>query len=95
MRLPEAWAGEEPVGTFAGGWLQRCAWSFSVFSGQQWIRETGAELIRRETGCFLEWGNHDIPDGDGEREIYGIRFVPETLEVQFYRRIQENAAPME
>ena len=74
MRLPEAWAGEEPVGTFAGGWLQRCAWSFL---------------------CFLEWGNHDIPDGDGEREIYGIRFVPETLEVQFYRRIQENAAPME
>lgn len=66
-----------------------------VFSGQQWIRETGAELIRRETGCFLEWGSHDISDGDGEREIYGIRFVPETLEVQFYRRIQENAAPME
>ena len=66
-----------------------------VFSGQQWIRETGAELIRRATGCFLEWGNHDISDGDGEREIYGIRFVPETLEVQFYRRIQENAAPME
>ena len=66
-----------------------------VFSGQQWIRETGAELIRRETGCFLEWSSHDISDGDGEREIYGIRFVPETLEVQFYRRIQENAAPME
>ena len=37
MRLPEAWAGEEPVGTFAGGWLQRCAWSFltAVDSGNR------------------------------------------------------------
>ena len=61
-----------------------------VFSGRQWARETGAALIRRETGCFLEWGSRDAPAGDGEREIYGIRFVPETLEVQFYRRIQKN-----
>ena len=29
--LPEAWAGEEPVGTSASGWLQRCAWRFLCF----------------------------------------------------------------
>ena len=93
MLLPEAWAGEEPVGTSAGGWLQRCAWRFLCFPDSSGFGKQG--LIRRETGCFLEWSSHDISDGDGEREIYGIRFVPETLEVQFYRRIQENAAPME
>lgn len=47
------------------------------------------ELARTEEDCHVEWV---VPEEDDrqtpEEDCYGIRFQPETLELQFYHRKQ-------
>lgn len=55
-------------------------------TGQKWVEETEPIFIRREQECFLEWGGMELFQKENEGDIFGIRFVPETWEIQFYHR---------
>lgn len=49
-------------------------------------------LLRREEACVVEWIEAGSAGSGESEEIYGVRFKPDTLELQFYHR-QEKIVP--
>lgn len=49
-------------------------------------------LLRREEACVVEWIEAGSAGSGESEEIYGVRFKPDTLELQLYHR-QEKIVP--
>ncbi|MCI8578567.1 MAG: hypothetical protein HFG64_13900 [Lachnospiraceae bacterium] len=75
-------------GTLAAGVILGC---FHGAGAPDFFSTYGLRLVSKDRFCHVEWVAS--PDQEGKnQEIYGIRFDPENLELQFYHETEEMIA---